>query len=72
MHYFYILYSASADKFYVGPTEDVQQRLFYHNNPIERREVHGPRNSLGATNNGLPGIEITCDETREVCQKDEK
>jgi predicted GIY-YIG superfamily endonuclease len=50
VHYFYILYSASADKFYVGHSEDVQQRLIYHNHPIEKRKytVRGIRlNSPG-------------------------
>ena len=38
MHYVYILYSASADKFYIGQTEDVAQRMIYHNHPIEGRK----------------------------------
>jgi len=32
MFYIYILYSQSADKFYVGHTEDYLQRLEEHNN----------------------------------------
>ena len=32
----YILYSQSADKFYVGQTSDVQKRLWEHNNPVEK------------------------------------
>ena len=34
MYYIYILYSQSANKFYVGQTSDVQRRLEEHNNPI--------------------------------------
>ena len=36
MFYVYILYSQSADKFYVGQTSDVQKRLLEHNNPVEK------------------------------------
>jgi putative endonuclease len=32
----YILYSKAADKYYIGHTEDVQRRLFQHNNPIRK------------------------------------
>ncbi len=35
MFYVYILYSRTADKFYVGQTADVQKRLWEHNNSIE-------------------------------------
>ena len=35
MFYVYILYSQSADKFYVGQTSDVHKRLREHNNPLE-------------------------------------
>ena len=35
MFYVYILYSQSADKFYVGQTSDVNKRLWEHNNPVE-------------------------------------
>jgi putative endonuclease len=35
MFYVYILYSLTADKFYVGQTPDVQKRLWEHNNPNE-------------------------------------
>jgi len=38
MFYVYILYSQSADKFYVGQTPDVQKRLREHNNPSEKSE----------------------------------
>ena len=31
MHYVYILYSAGADKYYVGQTSDIEQRRLYHN-----------------------------------------
>ncbi len=31
MHYLYILYSPSADKFYVGQTPDLDTRLLFHN-----------------------------------------
>ena len=36
MFYIYILYSRSADKFYIGQTPDVQKRLHEHNNPVEK------------------------------------
>ena len=36
MFYVYILYSQSAEKFYVGQTPDVQKRLLEHNNPVEK------------------------------------
>jgi putative endonuclease len=32
MFYIYILYSASADKYYIGHTNNPQRRLFEHNN----------------------------------------
>jgi putative endonuclease len=32
MHYLYIIYSRSADKYYVGVTGNVKQRLDQHNN----------------------------------------
>jgi putative endonuclease len=31
MHYLYILYSKSLDKYYIGETNDVQNRLVKHN-----------------------------------------
>jgi len=30
-HYVYIIYSHSTDRYYIGSTADVQQRLFRHN-----------------------------------------
>jgi putative endonuclease len=33
MYYVYILYSLSADKFYIGQTGDVLKRLEEHNHP---------------------------------------
>ena len=36
MHYVYILYSPSSDKYYVGQTADVGQRLQYHNELSEK------------------------------------
>ena len=36
MHYVYILYSPGSDKYYVGQTEDIDQRLQYHNELSER------------------------------------
>jgi len=35
MHYVYILYSASYDKYYVGETKDVKKRLLQHNDPMQ-------------------------------------
>jgi putative endonuclease len=32
MHYIYILFSISLDRFYVGETENVENRLEQHNN----------------------------------------
>ena len=32
MFYIYIIYSESADKYYIGQTDDPEQRLFEHNN----------------------------------------
>jgi len=31
MHYLYIIYSSSLDKFYTGETTDIQERLHKHN-----------------------------------------
>ncbi|MCB9296518.1 MAG: GIY-YIG nuclease family protein [Lewinellaceae bacterium] len=31
MHYAYILYSPSADKYYVGQTPELETRLLFHN-----------------------------------------
>ncbi|MCB9347705.1 MAG: GIY-YIG nuclease family protein [Lewinellaceae bacterium] len=31
MHFVYILHSASADKYYVGQTPDIETRLLFHN-----------------------------------------
>ena len=31
MHYVYILYSAKSDKYYVGQTPDLENRLKWHN-----------------------------------------
>ena len=35
MFFIYILYSESSDKYYIGYTENVEKRLFVHNNPIK-------------------------------------
>src|SRR5207237_10414270 len=35
-YYVYILYSASHDKYYIGQTNDVGQRLKRHNNGLEK------------------------------------
>ncbi|WP_088124814.1 GIY-YIG nuclease family protein [Roseivirga misakiensis] len=32
MHFVYILYSSSIDRFYIGETEDLEVRLSQHNN----------------------------------------
>ena len=31
MHYLYVLYSKISDKYYVGETHNVQERIFKHN-----------------------------------------
>ena len=36
MHYVYILYSPSQDKYYVGQTPDLDTRLLFHNELSER------------------------------------
>ena len=38
MWFVYILYSSKLDRYYVGRTENVEVRLRFHNNPIERRK----------------------------------
>jgi putative endonuclease len=39
MTYFvYVLYSESLDRYYVGYTSDIEQRIHFHNNPIESRK----------------------------------
>ena len=43
----YILYSESLDKYYVGSTEDLDQRIHIHNHPNESRKF---------TAKGLPWI----------------
>ena len=37
-HYVYILYSAKLDRYYVGASADVEQRLAFHNHPLETRK----------------------------------
>jgi len=32
MHYLYILYSNSSQKFYIGETNDINERMLKHNN----------------------------------------
>ncbi len=32
MHYLYILYSKSSQKFYIGETNDINERMLKHNN----------------------------------------
>jgi len=34
MYYLYILYSLSADKYYIGHSENPAQRFFEHNNSV--------------------------------------
>ncbi|WP_414693245.1 GIY-YIG nuclease family protein, partial [Ohtaekwangia sp.] len=33
-HCVYILFSVTINRFYIGMTEDIQKRIFQHNNPI--------------------------------------
>src|SRR5687768_14791860 len=37
-HCVYILYSAKLKKYYIRRTEDLEQRIRFHNNPIESRK----------------------------------
>ncbi len=32
MHYFYIIYSYSTDSYYIGETQDLENRIIKHNN----------------------------------------
>lgn len=34
MHYLYIIYSKKIDRFYIGESENVNDRLFQHNNKL--------------------------------------
>lgn len=36
MYHIYILYSVSANKYYVGHTDNIERRLFEHNNGMTR------------------------------------
>jgi putative endonuclease len=36
MYFIYILYSVSANKYYVGHTDNLERRLFEHNNGMTR------------------------------------
>ena len=36
MYFIYILYSISANKYYVGHTDNIERRLFEHNNGMTR------------------------------------
>jgi putative endonuclease len=54
MEVVYILYSEKLDKFYIGRSCDLDQRLKYHNHPIESRKF---------TARGIPWVlklKITC------------
>ncbi|PIP55570.1 MAG: endonuclease [Candidatus Zambryskibacteria bacterium CG22_combo_CG10-13_8_21_14_all_42_17] len=31
MYFVYIIYNEEADKFYIGQTDDLEQRIIYHN-----------------------------------------
>ena len=41
MHFVYLLYSKSSDKFYVGSTSDLGQRLQSHNDKRNKSTVYG-------------------------------
>jgi putative endonuclease len=34
MFYIYILYSKNSDRYYIGHTNNIDRRLFEHNNPV--------------------------------------
>ena len=41
MYYLYILYSVSADKYYIGSTEHLDARLSQHNTGRNKSTKHG-------------------------------
>jgi putative endonuclease len=41
VHYLYILYSQSKDKYYIGQTDNVDSRLNYHNSGYVLSTKHG-------------------------------
>ena len=38
MCYVYILFSEKLNRYYIGQTRDIEERLRFHNNPIEARK----------------------------------
>jgi putative endonuclease len=57
MYYLYILYSQKIDRYYIGFTADIKNRLTKHNN-----------NSSGFTNKGKPWV-LVYYETYETKQQ---
>jgi putative endonuclease len=41
MYYLYILKSKISDKFYIGQTENLERRLFYHNSGYSKSTKYG-------------------------------
>jgi len=41
MYYLYILKSKISDKFYIGQTENLARRLFYHNSGYSKSTKYG-------------------------------
>jgi predicted GIY-YIG superfamily endonuclease len=66
MFYVYILYSASADKFYVGQTHDVELRLSFHNELSDHSFTSRFRPwQLRASKLRLPGAIVS--KRRKMC-----
>jgi putative endonuclease len=41
MYYLYILKSKISDKFYIGQTENLERRVFYHNSGYSKSTKYG-------------------------------
>ena len=44
MYYVYILYSKTANKYYIGHSDDVQRRLSEHNDPLANKDKFCAKN----------------------------
>jgi putative endonuclease len=41
LYYLYILKSKTSDKYYIGHTENIERRLFYHNSGYSKSTKYG-------------------------------